>query len=98
MSTESKPTKAGEKPIKVVRKGAIAASIWERQTPTGLKYFDFSVSRSWKAKTSGKEGYSPNFFANNEIELTNVIKEAAGWIADQQASLQVSQDQNLEIC
>ncbi len=43
MSTETKEKKAGEKPVKVVRLGAVAASIWERQAPNGLKYFDFSV-------------------------------------------------------
>ena len=84
MSTETKEKKAGEKPVKVVRLGAVAASIWERQAPNGLKYFDFSVSRSWKAKTSGKEGYSPNFFATNEANLTQVIQGAATWIASQQ--------------
>ena len=86
MSTETKEKKTGEKPAKVVRNGAVAASIWERQTPNGLKYFDFSVSRSWKAKTSGKEGYSPNFFSNNEADLVQVIQGAASWIACQQAA------------
>lgn len=80
------------KPVKVVRHGAVAASIWKRQTPNGLEYYDFSLSRSWKAKTSGKEGYSPNFFASNETELAQVVKEASAWIAEQQASLHASRD------
>ena len=39
--------------VKVIRRGAVAASIWRRQTPTGFEYLDFSLSRSWKLK-SGK--------------------------------------------
>lgn len=82
------------KPIKMVRHGAVAASIWKRQSPSGFEYFDFSLSRSWKAKTSGKEGYSPNFFVTNEVELSAVVKEASTWIANQQASLHVSKDES----
>ena len=88
METQTK--KGGEKPIKTVRKGAIAASIWKRQGPNGFEYFDFSLSRSWKAKSTGKEGYSPNFFHKNASELTQVVTEAASWIASQQASMQAS--------
>ena len=75
--------KNDNKPVKTIRQGAIGASIWKRQTPTGMEYYDFSISRSWKAKTSGKEGYSPNFFSSNETELTQVIKDASTWIACQ---------------
>jgi hypothetical protein len=89
MSEANKKNEA--RPLLTIRHGAIGASIWKRQTPNGLEYFDFSISRSWKAKTSGKEGYSPNFFARNEAELTSVIREASGWIASQSASLQPSE-------
>ena len=76
------------KPVKTCRHGAVAASIWKRQAPSGFEYFDFSLSRSWKAKSSGKEGYSPNFFVTNEDDLSAVVKEASTWIASQQASMQ----------
>lgn len=71
------------KSIKTVRHGAVAARIWTRQSPSGFEYFDFSLSRSWKAKTSGKEGYSPNFFVANEEGLSAVVREASTWIASQ---------------
>lgn len=79
--------KNDNKPVKTIRQGAVGASIWRRQTPTGMEYFDFSISRSWKAKTTGKEGYSPNFFSSNEAELTQVIKDASTWIACQHVGL-----------
>jgi len=84
--------KLNAKPIKTIRHGAVAASIWRRQSPTGFEYFDFSLSRSWKTQKTGREGYSPNFFANNEPELLATINEAASWIAGQQASLLAGQE------
>jgi hypothetical protein len=73
------------KPIRVFRAGAIAASVWQRQTGTGLAYFDFSISRSWKSSTSGKEGYSANFFPQNADALTDVVRQASDWIVEQTA-------------
>ena len=91
--------KTAEKPAKTVRRGAIAASIWKRMAPSGFEYYDFSLSRSWKSKTSGKEGYSPNFFSGNETEIMEVVQEASSWIASQQASMQaglpVSKDEGV---
>jgi len=82
--------KPNTKPIKVIRHGAVAASIWRRQSPSGFEYFDFSLSRSWKTSKTGREGYSPNFFVANETELQAVVSEAASWIAGQPASLQAA--------
>ena len=87
----NEPTKkTSVKPVKTVRQGAVAANIWKRQAPSGFEYYDFSLSRSWKAKSSGREGYSPNFFVDNEEALGAVVREASTWIASQQASLQAN--------
>src|SRR5690606_36223082 len=85
--SESKK-KANTKPVKTVRHGAIAATIWKRQPPSGFEYSDFSLSRSRKTQSTGREGYSPNFFASNLNDLQATVSEAASWIAGQQASLQ----------
>jgi len=87
--TKKKPTTA---PVKTCRQGAIAASIWKRQATSGFEYFDFTISRSWKTSTTGKEGYSSSFFVRNAEELYAVIQEAADWIESQQASLQETND------
>ena len=94
---DNKPTKTpkqktdlvGDKnnPVKVVRQGAIAASIWLRQAPTGFPYYDFTISRSWKSVAGGKTGYSQNFFDRNKAELLQVIEGACTWIAEQQGQL-----------
>jgi len=89
--------KPNTKPIKVIRKGAVAASIWRRQSPSGFEYYDFSLSRSWKTSKTGREGYSPNFFVANEAELQAVVSEAASWIAGQPASLQAAPNAPTEL-
>ena len=89
---ETKKEKPTTAPVKTIRHGAIGASIWKRQATSGFEYFDFTVSRSWKTSSTGKEGYSSNFFERNVDELHTVIQEAANWIESQQASLQESNE------
>lgn len=78
-----KKEKTSARPEKVFRRGAIAASVWRRQAPSGFEYFDFSLSRAWKAKSTGREGYSLNFFSDNEEDLAQVIRQASSWISEQ---------------
>jgi len=75
-------SKKQNKPIHTIRDRAIAASIWLRQTQTGLPYYEYSLSRSYKSMATGREGYTSNFFIRNEAELLNVIRQATKWIAD----------------
>ncbi len=96
MSESSK--KPALKPAKTVREGAIAANIWKRQAPSGFEYYDFSLSRSWKAKSSGREGYSPNFFIENEEAISVVVRGAVQWIESQQASLQAGKPSDPTDC
>ena len=80
--TTTKKKRDTQKPLKTFRVGAIAASIWQRQTPTGFEYLDFSLSRSWKLKSGEKEGYSTSFFHNNQEALVEVIQQAAAFILE----------------
>ncbi len=69
-------------PVIVIRKGAIAASIWKRQSPSGYAYHDFSLSRSWKSMSTEKQGYSRNFFETNDADLVEVIQKASAGITE----------------
>jgi hypothetical protein len=80
--SRKKKSATTETPIHTIRAGAVAASIWRRQSPAGYVYFDFSLTRSWKSLSSGSTGYSRNFFARNHAELAEVIDKASRWIAD----------------
>ncbi|TWU49437.1 hypothetical protein [Rubripirellula reticaptiva] len=83
METKKKESKKTQKPVHTVRRGAIAASIWKRQSMNGYCYFEYSLSRSYKSQSSGKEGYSSNFFDRNAAQVIEVIKEASAWIEEQ---------------
>jgi hypothetical protein len=85
--TKGKGPSTNSQPAKVIRQGAIAASIWLRSAPTGFPYYDFTVSRSWKSLAGEKTGYSQNFFDRNKAELMQVIESACNWIAEQQDQL-----------
>lgn len=71
-----------ETPIHTIREGAVAASIWRRQSPSGYVYFDYSLTRSFKSLSTGSAGYSKNFFSRNHQELVKVIESASRWIAE----------------
>lgn len=73
-------------PMHTVREGAVAASIWRRQSLSGYAYYDFSLSRSWKSMSSNKTGYSKNFFSRNQEELKRVIEKACQWIEEHESS------------
>ena len=75
-----KSASSDNQPVQVIRKGAIAASSWRRQSPAGFAYYDYSISRSWKSLSTGRTGYSSNFFRHHEAELLQTIAEASAWI------------------
>ena len=77
------PMDVKQQPVKTIRRGAVAASIWKRQTASGFEYLDFSLSRSWKLKSGEREGYSQNFFEANEETLGEVVSEACHFIRTQ---------------
>lgn len=85
MSDSAKAKNPGkQQPVKMIRNGAVAASIWRRQTATGFEYLEFSLSRSWKLKSGEKEGYSQNFFEGSEEALHEVIAQACDFIRARQ--------------
>lgn len=87
---KSKESSDGAKngPEHVIRDGGVAALIWRRESTTGFPYYEFSLSRSWKSVSSGKTGYSQNFFSRNEAQLVKVIELASQWITAKEAENQ----------
>lgn len=79
-------------PVHTVREGAVAASIWQRQSLSGYAYYDFSLSRSWKSMSSDKTGYSKNFFSRNREEILRVVEKACDWIATHERAEAVSEN------
>ena len=84
------PADLNQKRVTTIREGAVAASIWSRQSSAGIEYLDFSLSRSWKSKSGDKEGYSQNFFEGNEKAIVQVVIKACGFIRSRQTELTVT--------
>jgi hypothetical protein len=74
-----------EKPIRIIRDGAVAASIWLRQTSAGV-FYDVTFSRCWKDEETGTWGYSQSFSDYHLDPLAELAQEAALWIADTKAN------------
>ena len=63
-----------EKPIKIMRDGAVAASIWLRQTSVGV-FYDVTFSRCWKDEDTGRWGYSQSFSDYHLDPLAELAQE-----------------------
>ena len=85
---------SNQQPVITIREGAVAASVWRRQSSAGMEYLEFSLSRSWKSKSGDKEGYSQNFFEANEKALVEVVIKACSFIRAQQTEHTVTDPQD----
>ena len=77
-----KPEAETRRPVQTFRTGPVGGSVWLKQSNTGYWYYDFSLSRSWKSMSTGKDGYSSNFFERNREELHKTIDECCDYIED----------------
>ena len=93
MSENKKKTKTAtsDKYVETKRSGAIGANIFRRQAPGGFQYYDFNLSRAWKASSTNKEGYSQNYFANNREALHKAIDDACDRIQELESAGQEAQ-------
>jgi hypothetical protein len=88
MTTETKETKSRTKdqaanpettaPVHVVRRGAIAASIWRRQAPLATR--PTTSASAGRGKLDQQDRLLKNFFSVHEPELIEVIHETSVWI------------------
>ena len=91
IEAKKKKTSLAETPVHTIRQGPVAASIWQRQSPSGYAYYDYSLTRCWKSMSSGNTGYSKNFFSRNQQELFAVIEKATQWIASHESPADASE-------
>ncbi len=80
--SKSKKSPATSNYVTTVRDRAIAANIFRGNTPDGFTYLYFELSRSWKAQSTNREGYSKKFYDRNAETLQRVIEMAAQWIKE----------------
>jgi len=91
MSDKQEPKKSKnaptETPVHTIRTGAITASIWRRQSPSGFVYFDYSLTRNFQSLSSGSAASSRNFFAQNCQEVIQAVEQASRWIDEHETSV-----------
>ncbi len=80
--SKQKKNPAASNYITTIRDGAIAANIFRGNTPDGFTYLYFELSRSWKAQSTNRQGYSKKFYDRNAEALQRVIEMAAQWIKE----------------
>jgi hypothetical protein len=68
-----------KKPVQTFREGTIAASVWERAGRRG-RYFELTVSRSFRRANEEAFGYSPCFRERDVEALKRCLDQAALWI------------------
>lgn len=74
--TEATKKTTSKRPVRTVRSGSIGASIWQETGAEGAEYLAITLSRSWKSKNTGKDGYSNKFFARNEADILETVRLA----------------------
>lgn len=83
--SEKKPTTTKQKPEHEIRCGTVTASVYLRQSNCGFPYYDFSLGRSWKSMTTGKQAHGTSFFDQNEADLVLAVHKACAWIRNKAA-------------
>lgn len=79
-NTKSNGTAVKNRPVKVIRYGAIKAAVWLNQTSAGPIH-NVSVSRSYKDGDTWKE--STSFGFDDLLVLAKALTEAHTWIHEQ---------------
>ena len=77
----------GQQPIHVITVGAVSASIYLRQAPSGYAYHAYHLKRSYRSLTTRNAIQSTDFFVDNQADLVAVIAQASQWIAEQAKSV-----------
>ena len=96
MMAEKKQSTTKQKPEHEVRCGTVTASIYLRQSNCGFPYYDFSLSRSWESKATGKRAHGTSFFEQNEADLADAVRQAAEWIRSRNTEAATENVQNME--
>lgn len=77
------------KPLKIFRQGAIAASVWQRTSKNGL-FYEYTLSRSY---LRGEDScYSQCYRGYNEVAMTQVIRDASAYIRGVEAEASNTND------
>jgi len=82
MNEKKKQTANKQKPVEVVEVGEVKAEVYVRQSNCGLVYYQYVLSRIWRAMATGKVAQSSALFESNENDAVQVIREVSARIRE----------------
>jgi len=80
MNDKKKPAAQKIMPEHTIRCGNTIATIHQRSSHTGYVYWDYSLSRTWRSRSTTNDLFGDSFFIDNQDDLVEVIGKACEWI------------------
>ena len=78
--TNKQQTNTKQIPIKILVFGEIIASIYQKQSLTGYRFYVYELTRIWKSMSTKKEAHGNSFFERNLDDIVAAARAASAWI------------------
>ena len=78
--TNKQQTNSKQVPIKVLVFGEITASVFEKQSLTGYRFYDYELARVWKSMSTKREAHGNSFFERNLDDIVAAARAASACI------------------
>jgi len=83
MATNKKKSDAAQEVLHTVQKNQVVATVELRQSNAGFTYKQFTLSRRWQTRSSGKESTGSSFFEQHEDDIVAAVRAACAYIRDE---------------
>ena len=82
MNEKKKQTANKQKPVEVIEVGEVKAEVYVRQSNCGLVYYQYVLSRMWRAMATGKVAQSSALFESNEEDAVQAVRKVSARIRE----------------
>lgn len=87
---------AAQQVLHTIQKGQVVAAIELRQSNAGFTYKQFTLTRRWLTRSSGKESSGNSFFEQHEDDIVEAVRTACAYIRDSASGNQDSPNEGGE--
>ena len=77
-----KKNDTGHETLHTIQKGQVVATVELRQSNAGFSYKQFTLTRKWQTRSSGKSSTSTGFFEQHEDEIVDAVRTACAFIRE----------------
>lgn len=82
MNEKKKQTANKQKPVEVIEVGEIKAEVFLRQSNCGLIYYQYVLTRQWRAMATGKLAQGSALFESNEEDAVQAVRKVSARIRE----------------